>query len=214
MQLGTSATPRSSRTTTGRPFSTYAARLNVVPRSMPTTCGVVMWCERRAKATRIPRYFRRANLHCKATAGRPESTRNASARTVGGSEVNEEQALLTAIVAQPDEDTPRLVYADWIEEHGQPERAEFIRLQIQEANLADGAPEREKVAERRRALEKAHEDEWVADLPAAVARRAKFERGFVTKLDTSAAAIARVPKRVWARHPIRELILNEMNGKL
>ena len=37
--LGTSATPASSRTTTGRPFSTYAARLNVVPRSMPTTEG-------------------------------------------------------------------------------------------------------------------------------------------------------------------------------
>src|SRR5438067_2254467 len=43
MQLGTSATPCASRTTTGRPFSTYAARLNVVPRSMPTTDGFVMW---------------------------------------------------------------------------------------------------------------------------------------------------------------------------
>jgi len=42
MQLGTSAVPCSSRTTTGRPFSTYAARLNVVPKSIPTTCGVVM----------------------------------------------------------------------------------------------------------------------------------------------------------------------------
>lgn len=41
-----------------------------------------------------------------------------------------ETALLRAIAAHPDEDTPRLMYADWLEENDQPERAEFIRLQI------------------------------------------------------------------------------------
>src|SRR5262249_31010867 len=39
--LGTRAFPPSSRTTTGRPSRTYAARLNVVPRSMPTTAGAI-----------------------------------------------------------------------------------------------------------------------------------------------------------------------------
>ena len=38
--------------------------------------------------------------------------------------------LLAAILAHPEEDTPRLMYADWLDENGQPERAEFIRLQI------------------------------------------------------------------------------------
>ena len=42
MTLGTSATPFSSRTTTGWPFSMYAARLKVVPRSMPMTEGELM----------------------------------------------------------------------------------------------------------------------------------------------------------------------------
>jgi uncharacterized protein (TIGR02996 family) len=37
--------------------------------------------------------------------------------------------FLDAICADPDDDTPRLVYADWLEEHGEPERAEFIRCQ-------------------------------------------------------------------------------------
>jgi uncharacterized protein (TIGR02996 family) len=41
----------------------------------------------------------------------------------------EELALLAAIHAEPREDTPRLVYADWLQEHGEPEYAEFIRLQ-------------------------------------------------------------------------------------
>jgi uncharacterized protein (TIGR02996 family) len=43
----------------------------------------------------------------------------------------DELALLRTICEQPDCDVPRLVYADWSEEHGQPERAEFIRLQIE-----------------------------------------------------------------------------------
>jgi len=38
-------------------------------------------------------------------------------------------AFMQAIVANPADDTPRLVYADWLDEHDQPERAEFIRLQ-------------------------------------------------------------------------------------
>ena len=38
--------------------------------------------------------------------------------------------LLDAILADPADDAPRLVYADWLDENGQAERAEFIRLQV------------------------------------------------------------------------------------
>jgi uncharacterized protein (TIGR02996 family) len=40
------------------------------------------------------------------------------------------QALLRAILREPAEDTPRLVYADWLDENGQHDRAEFIRVQV------------------------------------------------------------------------------------
>jgi uncharacterized protein (TIGR02996 family) len=39
-------------------------------------------------------------------------------------------ALLAAIIANPAEDSVRLGMADWLEEHDEPERAEFIRVQI------------------------------------------------------------------------------------
>ena len=39
-------------------------------------------------------------------------------------------ALLKAARLAPHDDTPRLVLADWLEEHGDPARAEFLRLQI------------------------------------------------------------------------------------
>ncbi len=38
-------------------------------------------------------------------------------------------ALLRTIVRHPREDTPRLVYADWLEENDRPEEAEFLRVQ-------------------------------------------------------------------------------------
>jgi uncharacterized protein (TIGR02996 family) len=48
-----------------------------------------------------------------------------------------EQALLAAIWADPHDDTPRLVYADWLDEHGQPDRAEFVRVQCELARAGD-----------------------------------------------------------------------------
>ncbi len=50
-----------------------------------------------------------------------------------------EDALLKAILANPDDDAPRLIYADWLDENGQEERAELIRVQIALA-VADGCP--------------------------------------------------------------------------
>lgn len=50
---------------------------------------------------------------------------------------DEQAALLTAIVAEPDDDAPRLVYADWLQEHGDEEQAQFIRDWIKFANDLD-----------------------------------------------------------------------------
>jgi uncharacterized protein (TIGR02996 family) len=38
-------------------------------------------------------------------------------------------ALLRSIVRYPDDDTPRYVYADWLQENGRPEEGEFLRVQ-------------------------------------------------------------------------------------
>lgn len=47
-------------------------------------------------------------------------------------------AFLAAIKAAPDDDLPRLVAADWLEEHGETDRAEFIRVQCELAKVEDG----------------------------------------------------------------------------
>ena len=55
---------------------------------------------------------------------------------------------------RPDDDAPRLVYADWLEEHDDPERAEFIRLQCRLENQAADAPERPALVKRDRVRDK------------------------------------------------------------
>ncbi len=51
----------------------------------------------------------------------------------------DDQALLSAIIADPDDDRLRLVYADWLEEHGQRDRARLIRVQIELAHGPNNA---------------------------------------------------------------------------
>jgi uncharacterized protein (TIGR02996 family) len=45
--------------------------------------------------------------------------------------MNERDCFMKAICESPDDDLPRLVFADWLEEHGEGERAEFIRVQCE-----------------------------------------------------------------------------------
>lgn len=45
-------------------------------------------------------------------------------------QARDEAAFLRAILAAPDDDLPRLVYADWLEEHGKAKLAERIRRQV------------------------------------------------------------------------------------
>jgi uncharacterized protein (TIGR02996 family) len=52
--------------------------------------------------------------------------------------MSDEDAFLEAIFAGPDDETTRLVYADWLEERGDP-RAEFMRLDCQVSAVASPA---------------------------------------------------------------------------
>lgn len=43
---------------------------------------------------------------------------------------------MRAVVADPADDTTRLVYADWLDENGHPDRAALIRVQVELARIA------------------------------------------------------------------------------
>lgn len=47
-----------------------------------------------------------------------------------------DRPFIDAILAAPDDDAPRLIYADWLQEHGDEARAEFIRVQCELHQIA------------------------------------------------------------------------------
>jgi uncharacterized protein (TIGR02996 family) len=126
--------------------------------------------------------------------------------------MTDEKHFLQAIIDNPDDDSFRLVFADWLEEHGQSDRAEFIRLQVQMAQRPQ-PPELASLSDRTRKLLQAHGKEWGADFPWA-GRNTCYDRGLITSVEGTAALIAGMPKRVWQTHPIRELVLNGFAGRL
>src|SRR5262245_74986 len=91
----------------------------------------------------------------------------------------QERAFLADICAHPDDDTPRLVYADWLDDPGQPHRAEFIRLQMGLPALPEDDPDHEAIEEREWELLTAYRAEWDEALPP-WARRVphEYRRGF------------------------------------
>jgi uncharacterized protein (TIGR02996 family) len=84
-------------------------------------------------------------------------------------------SLLAAIRAAPDDDAPRLVYADWLIERGDP-RGELIQVQCALARRPDDAT----LAARQRVLLTRHRAAWTQHLPIWARESATFERGFVT----------------------------------
>src|SRR5262245_51545686 len=131
--------------------------------------------------------------------------------------MSDEAALLAAIRANPEEDTPRLMYADWLDEQGgasNEAHAEFIRLQIE---LAQAEPSRrqppgqQEKETRARTLFWKHDRVWFPDLFG----RKKFfrgvragwydmRRGFLDKLQCDASVILRVGERFTQLAPITE----------
>src|SRR5258708_4589383 len=63
------------------------------------------------------------------------------------------------------DDTPRLVFADWLEENGQPNRAEFIRVQCELAHTLMSDPRRKVLFHRQSELLRLHHREWWKDWP-------------------------------------------------
>ena len=59
-------------------------------------------------------------------------------------------SLLGGARAEPHDDAPRLVLADWLDEHGEPERAEFIRCQLMLAHGTSALEPSERASLRRR----------------------------------------------------------------
>lgn len=93
------------------------------------------------------------------------------------------QPFLDAIVANIDDDAPRLIFADWLEEQGDSDRAEFIRLQVARFRTPAWDGSQVGLRLREQQLLNQHGEAWLAELP--VIKGAKWEgfrRGIVAEV--------------------------------
>jgi uncharacterized protein (TIGR02996 family) len=105
-----------------------------------------------------------------------------------------EDELVAAIVAAPDDDAPRLVYADWLMQRGDP-RGELIAVQCR---LAAGDASTE-IATRERELRALLEPQLIAPLHAIAFGGFELRRGFVEHAELFRAEI---PDELFARAPL------------
>lgn len=117
-----------------------------------------------------------------------------------------DESFLRDVILHPDDDVPRLIYADWLQDHGDPARAEFIRLQIERANPSTDRTRRAALWERERQLLWDHELRWTAPLHGLV-QRARFVRGFVEQVFVFANDFLPHAEALFRLAPVRHLIL-------
>src|SRR5262249_17976263 len=106
---------------------------------------------------------------------------------------SDQDALLQAIQAAPDDDLPRLVYADWLVEHDQPEYAEFIRAQCALAPLPECDSRRPVLIRRAAELLHWHGYRFLQLDHPQVVRGITFDRGFVEQIEIPAQQLLDAP---------------------
>ena len=129
------------------------------------------------------------------------------------------EALTAAILSAPDDDLPRLVFADYLDETGDPAqavRAEFIRIQCELARPDDHPPDQlHRLLLREKALLDTLARRWLEPLkkgnPPLLSQKShgQFRRGFVEVVWMPADWFVTVAERLFARCPVRELRVTE-----
>jgi uncharacterized protein (TIGR02996 family) len=137
--------------------------------------------------------------------------------------VTQDDAFLADIAEHPDDDAPRLIYADWLMDQGDPlsaARGEFIRLQVELARAGLPAAEQARHRARIQELLEQNWEAWVGPLRTAIGVENaepwmqggycldglyKFRRGFVEEMNLPLAAFTAAGERLCRMTPLRHL---------
>jgi uncharacterized protein (TIGR02996 family) len=137
--------------------------------------------------------------------------------------LTEQEQLIRAVLLNPADDTVRLAYADWLQENGQPDHAEFIRVQVELDAFKGDWGERERQFYRR---EKKLKDQylinyngWAKELKPAPFRDSQIitaelyssfiERGFLNEIRLPLQAFFDYAKDLFSHHPITKVVLTD-----
>jgi len=141
------------------------------------------------------------------------------------------EALRRAVLADPEEDTARLVFADWLDENGDGDRAAFIRDQIEVARAEPFSVQARNATRRAGVLLEKNRAPWHRHLRESIQGqlegfvgvqvshahanplrdviqvKARFERGFIGHVTVQPAVFVRTAAGIFEAEPIQSLEL-------
>lgn len=120
--------------------------------------------------------------------------------------MTEREVLIAVIANSPKEDAPRLIYADWLDEHGQSERAAFIRHECRAARLRPGTVERTDALRAADDLAAKHEADWLGEWQPRLVTW-DFRRGFLDRVRMTAEQFLAHGEELFRCEPVRRLEL-------
>ncbi|MEQ8791217.1 MAG: TIGR02996 domain-containing protein [Pirellulaceae bacterium] len=119
--------------------------------------------------------------------------------------VNHESSLLREIVDFPDDQGPRLIYADWLDERDNP-RGELIRVQFALAANGQNAERMAGLRARESELISRHAAQWLGPLRRHL-ESWTFRRGFVERIKLSGDSFLQHAEQLTRAFPLREVVL-------
>jgi uncharacterized protein (TIGR02996 family) len=141
----------------------------------------------------------------KPAAKKPAATKQPAASKPSPNPASDRQAqFLADILANIDDKKPRLVYADLLQDLGDP-RGELIALSCARADLPDGDARIPELDGQIEALLKKHKKTWTAACGENKGARYEYRRGFVEKLSLDAKDLLANADKIFAAEPIEEL---------
>jgi uncharacterized protein (TIGR02996 family) len=129
--------------------------------------------------------------------------------------MSDRDALLAAIVARPDDDAPRLAFADWVDEQPDPgagDWAAVIRAQVEAARHDRFSPRWLELTRIAAEILRKHKDDWGTVWPSRLGRLA-FRRGFRETVEFDGRSFHNLADREFRVTPIRAVMLAQLANK-
>jgi uncharacterized protein (TIGR02996 family) len=125
-----------------------------------------------------------------------------------------EPKLRELVIQHPDDDEPRIDYADYLDRVGDPNHARFIRVQIKIRGTPPRSRERWELSADAANLLQGHRAEWWPSGRDGRVTQYEFHRGFVEFVETDADYLVEATHALLESSPVRHLSLRVESGQL
>jgi uncharacterized protein (TIGR02996 family) len=120
--------------------------------------------------------------------------------------MTERHHLIAAVAERPGDDATRLVLADWLDDHGETGRADFIRASVEAERLRHGTARRAELLDRAADLLAEHEGKWLGPWRERLIDW-EFKRGFLQRVRMTANNFLRHGEEMFRDEPVGQVEL-------